>query len=474
MLADAFDHLQRLALRYRTTLLYAAVLVIAAWAGNEAGAGSNEPLMLVAGIALVLLFVHEPSLALAAVFVAMVFGTRWTLRLPGLKITAAKIMTALAFGTWALRSLLDRKPFLRTMPATASYLLLAAWMATASVASLYPMRGITQLSSLFLLGAMCHLLYTVLDEHRFVKFMNIFAAVGVLALALGAWRGMGDARSTGVVRNANEWAAVTLMIGYPTLGWISGWKHRLRLPLLLLVIPLIPLNVAQTASRAGVAAFLLTVPAMIYVLRRERFVLLSGAAIAAALFSVVVTQSDLLQERVVALQTIDRKDGSLHVRLDLLEHGLSLLRQHPFFGVGVGNVPIYNAELFPIGDVRMFHNSYLFVAVEQGLPGLMLHLGVFVFWGSLMARAAREGRSIRMRAVGMGTALGVGTWAFVMITGDDLMSYALAHFCLGLGLAQERLSRSTAPLPEALRDPGSEPPAPAPARSPPDQALAAR
>jgi uncharacterized membrane protein len=473
MLADAFDQLQRLALRYRTWLLYAVVLVVAAWAGNEAGSASNEPLMLGAGIALVLLFVYEPSLALAAVLVALVFGSRWTLRLPGLKITAAKIMTALAFGTWAVRSFLDRKPFLRTMPATFSYLVLAAWMATTSVASLYPTRGATQLATLFMLGGMCHLIYTVLDEQRFVKFMNVFAAVGVIALVLGAFRGMADERSSGVVRNANEWAAVALMIGYPTLGWISGWSHRLRVPLLLLIVPLIPLNVAQTASRAGLAAFLLTVPGMIYVLRRERFVLLSGAAIAMALFSVVVTQSDLLQERVIALQAVDRKDGSLNVRLDLLEHGLNVLREHPIFGVGLGNVMIYNAELFPVGDVRMFHNSYLYIAVEQGLPGLVLHLVVLAFWGSLMARAARHGRSQRMRAVGMGTALGLGTWAFASLTGDDLMSYPTAHFCLGVGLALERLSRSTAPLPEALRDP--EPDRAAKTLSPrPEEALAAR
>jgi hypothetical protein len=452
MFARMYDDLHELARRHATTGFYLVVLFGAAWGGSQAADGSWLPLFLVVAVVASAALVQEPMLAFAAVFVAMVFGGATTLRLPGIKLNSAKLATAACFGAWAVRSIMDRRPFLEVMPATATYVVVGSWMLVVSAASLYPDLASTKISTLVLLGAMCHLIYTAVDMRTLAKLMDVIAAASILALALGAWIGAGVLeRSSGVARSPNEWAFMTMLIGYATLGWLVGWKHRFRTAVLLLVVSLIPLNLAQAASRAGALAFLVTLPGGLYLLRRDRGVLLGGVLVGAALLA-IGAETDLLQDRMEALQHVDRKDASINMRMDMFTHGVKLLWQHPLFGTGLGTVPLYNSQLFPLDDTHPFHNSYLTIVVEQGVPGMVLHVALIATWGGLLARAIRNGRSERLRALALGLSTGLAAFAVMMTSGDYLMSWPLAHFLLGLGLALERMTRSTQPIPEALQD----------------------
>jgi probable O-glycosylation ligase (exosortase A-associated) len=119
----------------------------------------------------------------------------------------------------------------------------------------------------------------------------------------------------------------------------------------------------------------------------------------AALYTLLITKGRLRKKMVVGLsmgavlfyslldpQFIERQktiqnyeeDGSASSRIELWKGGLNLIKDHPL-GVGGGGYdalsPVYAAEIVEAyGNERTAHNTYVLVASEWGLPGLVLFL----------------------------------------------------------------------------------------------------
>jgi putative inorganic carbon (HCO3(-)) transporter len=78
---------------------------------------------------------------------------------------------------------------------------------------------------------------------------------------------------------------------------------------------------------------------------------------------------------------------SARERFDILKTGLHIAASHAVLGVGIGCYNEANARYAPQLGERDAHNTYVSLAAEMGLPGLLLWLGLV---GSVMAQVRRR------------------------------------------------------------------------------------
>jgi O-antigen ligase len=79
--------------------------------------------------------------------------------------------------------------------------------------------------------------------------------------------------------------------------------------------------------------------------------------------------------------------GSARQRFDILKTGLHIAASYPVLGVGIGCYGEANLLYAPQLGERDAHNTYVRVAAEMGLPGLLLWLGLV---GSVLVRVRRR------------------------------------------------------------------------------------
>jgi O-antigen ligase len=80
-------------------------------------------------------------------------------------------------------------------------------------------------------------------------------------------------------------------------------------------------------------------------------------------------------------------DDSARERYAILKTGLHIAATHPVLGVGIGGYKEANAQIAPQLGARDAHNTYVTLAAEMGLPGLLLWLGLV---GSVLAQVRRR------------------------------------------------------------------------------------
>ena len=139
-----------------------------------------------------------------------------------------------------------------------------------------------------------------------------------------------------------------------------------------------------------------------------------GALAAGILVIVVATIDSDFKDRVNTLRA-GRMDDSAKIRLNLWKAAGKMIEDHPLAGVGYGkwkvNILDYSQE-FPGWDLDKAsfahaHNSYLMIAAETGIPGLVL---ILTFWIFLLKEQFKNLRT-RMNA-SPGRA-----WTFATIAG---------------------------------------------------------
>jgi O-antigen ligase len=189
----------------------------------------------------------------------------------------------------------------------------------------------------------------------------------------------GTLRRYAAVQSDPNNLAMTLALALP-MAWYLGvtyrspllrWACRLFLPLGLFAIGL-------TASRGGMLAA--TVALMVIPLTMTR--LSPGKLIAAVLLLLgtgVVAAAYIPERAMQRLATTgtEVEDLSLGGRFGIWKAGVRALTKRPVTGYGVG---FWRSAVSPwLGpDPQVAHNSFLSVAVETGLVGLVLYLTMFV------------------------------------------------------------------------------------------------
>lgn len=119
----------------------------------------------------------------------------------------------------------------------------------------------------------------------------------------------------------------------------------------------------------------------------------------------LMAASPLLQERVLTAWAeiqrfrADDYQSSVGIRLKLWEFAWEMVRQKPFWGHGTGSYHILASRVFADCTLTCFHphNQFLFFWLENGLPGLLAYLSLFL---ALLTTASKVKPSHRIVFLG--------------------------------------------------------------------------
>ncbi|MCA1634803.1 MAG: O-antigen ligase family protein [Acidobacteria bacterium] len=286
-------------------------------------------------------------------------------------------------------------------------------------------------------------------------------------LGINSWSRGRDQRATGFYGHYTTYAESLQLVGSIALGLLVALRRKRGWPGALLALAFAGLCGALllTVTRASWLGLLLSAFVIVLVGARRRTLLVAaGVAVPLAVAGLLVLQ----QKRQVGF--IDTKEGSTAWRLMVYRESLDLLTREPrhmLVGVGMDSIKRHYREwgLFDKGRQNWshLHSTPLQIAVERGLPALLVWLALVFLYARLLWRQARRGDIRReggqeggqgtVRAgehwVERGLALGafgglVGFLASGMVhynLGDSEV-VMIFYFLMGLALAAERLGRT--------------------------------
>ncbi len=225
-----------------------------------------------------------------------------------------------------------------------------------------------------------------------------------------------------------------------------GWR-------LLLGVAFVAVTAALflTETRAALAGLVLGCLVSLLLLARRNMRI---AAI--AVLVVVVGAATLWIRHARGTEWVDPSDISTHFRVLMWEDGVRLVRQHPWFGVGMETVRTHyqewNIRAFLLYNVRShFHSTFLQIAVERGIPALLAWLwfcgAYFLFLLRLIPRLRQQSRF----AVGVATGALAGLVAFTCTSffhynlGEESLAMVL-FFYYGLAAAMSQALNAPAAI----------------------------
>jgi hypothetical protein len=208
----------------------------------------------------------------------------------------------------------------------------------------------------------------------------------------------------------------------------------------------------MTETRAAVAGLVIGCLTALFVLGKgARRWLAVGALL------VLMAGAAIWIQRTRGVQFVDRNDISTHFRVLMWEDGVRLVRQHPWFGVGMETVRLHfrewNIRAFIQYQVQShFHSTYLQIAVERGIPALLAWLWFCVAYVVMLWRLIGRLSTSSNSAVGViagifGAFLAFSFTSFFHYNLGEESLAMLLFFYYGLASAVDRIS--VAPATEA-------------------------
>lgn len=297
------------------------------------------------------------------------------------------------------------------------FFLFVAWAALGLWVTRYPEIAATTLTDTFKLA----LIFLVAANVAKTPPRARFFAIAIVAL-FGAFpaRGAifnyvyyhetdwGRAIWNGVYSNPNDLAALTFLPLAAAIGLLATEREKsVRVGATAAVIVL-PIIILMTQSRGGfIGLAFLGIFALITQRRRR----MQTALRVGLLLAVVMTVAPSgVWDRMAGLSNLGadpaRKDavsgtgrslatndmGSASQRLEIWQVAVRVAADHPVIGVGIGTYPRYHRLYAPHMWFRDAHSTYLTLAAETGVPGLLLILGCV---GAAMAQSRKTRRRIR-------------------------------------------------------------------------------
>ena len=270
-------------------------------------------------------------------------------------------------------------------------------------------------------------------------------------LGISDWSRGRDWRATGFYNHWVTYAEVLQLIASLALGIFLTLKSKKNLTgvLLLLAVAGLVFALAATVTRASWIGFAISVFTMLLLTSSRRTLLIVGAcAIPLVLASVVLLQ----QKRGISF--IDKSDQSTSWRQTVWEEGFALLiskPRHLLVGVGVDSIKGHWREwgLFDNGrqPIGHMHSNLLQIALERGVPALIVWLVLLVIYVRMLWRMARRDAIEdfpRGLAIGaLGGAIGFFTSGLVHYNWGDSEVVTVFYFIMGLCLVVERTNQRT-------------------------------
>jgi O-antigen ligase len=393
--------------------------------------------LVAAGVGLLGLL-HPPVLT-AYMFLGVLFdriGATGS-KLGDFPITASKLAVLGGLGIWGARCLLVRGPVVRWHPVLWAMLGIVVMTATSIAIANCMYVGKYDLAGMAMMTVMVALVYTILAEARLLGLYRLLAvvllAIFLLSLAPGA-----SERGSGTFGDPNEWATTVLLLTPTLLGGIAPDRHPLARPLRVLILLLAPLVVLRSGSRSAFAVGLLVVPGCAWLLRRRPRELAVAAVAAAVAVPLVLRRSTTLERLRQLLGNLEGTaivpDNSLGERSELFQQGVDLFRSHWLLGSGPGTFSTATGFLSTTGEFRPAHNTYLEIAAEQGVVGLIPFAVFTLVLARTLVRAYRASGEPTSRSRVLGLALGL-TAVVLMAATLGLLTFSIVYLVLGLALA---------------------------------------
>jgi O-antigen ligase len=148
-------------------------------------------------------------------------------------------------------------------------------------------------------------------------------------------------------------------------------------------------------------------------------------------------------------QAFDDNDPGTQFRTMMWEDGFRLMREHPWFGVGMETIRNHwmqwDIRAFSyFHDESHFHNDFIQIAVERGLPAMLAWLWFVVAYLVFLFRLIRRARRSSQLAAGVATGV---LASFVALELTSIVHYNLGiesvamtlYFYFGLAVAIDRM-----------------------------------
>ena len=264
-------------------------------------------------------------------------------------------------------------------------------------------------------------------------------------------------RFSGGGGDPNQQAAAFVAAMFLAIGLFSLYRRKAVRIALTAGFIVVAIGFFATESRGGLVALAVAALAALALApgQRRRVVGLIVLVAAAGAILVATTPG--------ALTRITNLGGGTSGRSDLWRVGWDVFSGHPLFGIGAGNFVVVEAHYvlrpgaisriqYLVDVPHLVHNTYLQIAAETGLVGLLGYATVIV--GSLWSgyRAARRFDVLGLtryadltRAIMMGT-IGMLAALFFITDGDDLRLWVLLALGPALfGIAGRMAAEHAAP-----------------------------
>jgi len=200
----------------------------------------------------------------------------------------------------------------------------------------------------------------------------------------------------------------------------------------------------MTETRAAVAGLVIGCLLSLLLLGKG---ILRWAAVGALI--VILAGATLWIQHRRGLSWVDRSDVGTQFRVLMWEDGIRLVREHPWFGVGMETVRVHfrewNIRAFLQYHVQShFHSTYLQIAVERGIPALLAWLWFSIAYIVLLVRLIFRLRGQNRLACGIATGVLAGFMAFTFTSflhynlGEESLAMLL-FFNFGVAVAMDRM-----------------------------------
>jgi hypothetical protein len=226
-------------------------------------------------------------------------------------------------------------------------------------------------------------------------------------------------RASGFSRHFLTFAEQMQIMALAVFGFLIAASSTRGRVLLAIVVGIFAMALVLTASRAVLASFLIALVVAAALSRRSRAVIMSMAVatiIALISVGVLVSTRNLNVARLV--------DDSSSRRVAYMRAGLRLIPQHPLLGVGMDSHKEHWKEWgFPGDYVTHTHSSPIQIALDRGIPALMVLTWFFVSIAMWLVRKKKEAAASSDR-FGEGLTLG----SFAALTGFLISSLVNYNF----------------------------------------------
>lgn len=306
----------------------------------------------------------------------------------GLKVLTIFTVTSMllaAYRRTSVRESLQRVLTSKTFLLAVSFVLWAglsvfwAYEPSVAISRITTFIGLVLLSGLIAMLNSAHVrtIWTLLVYSGVLSVVYNIAQNGVVNLGQ---------RFVGAREDPNELAGLLLIITAVLLYGLKNVPFRAILAFVLV------LGAILTQSRTGLIALGIAplAAALVFVSIRQGAILgrtvvlyVLGSALALMVISAVPQLQDSLNTRFNTLSNLDNAD-TWAGRLGIWQGGLQIFKEHLVLGVGAGNFavlsPNYSQEAAYLDSVRpggaVAHNTYLGVAAELGIPGVLIFIAI--------------------------------------------------------------------------------------------------